>query len=119
MNNFSTFGNKHSKWEKVQYHGQEAHYYGREGKGPGAYEYNNDTISQSASRYSINPIGSKGDRGLLTIKKTNAPGPLSYLADPIRFKKNNGKAVMPYATRDIHFAKYSSVHNALVERGIV
>ncbi len=44
-NNYSTFGNKHSKWEKVQYHGQESHYYGREGKGPGAYEFYNDTIS--------------------------------------------------------------------------
>ena len=119
INNFSTFGNKHSKWEKVQYHGQESHYYGREGKGPGAYEFNNDSISQTASKRFLNPIGSRGDRGLLTLKKSDLPGPVSYLADSIRFKKNNGMAVMPQATRDIHFAKYNSVHKALVERGIV
>lgn len=65
------------------------------------------------------PIGSRGDRGLLTLKKTNDPSPLSYIADPIRFKKKNGMAVMPLATRDIHFAKYNSVHKALIERGIV
>jgi hypothetical protein len=55
----------------------------------------------------------------LTLKKNDAPGPLSYLADAIRFKKSNGTAAMPLATRDIHFAKYNSVHKALVERGIV
>ena len=69
----------------------------------------------------MNPrgIGSRGDRGLLTLKKNDAPGPLSYLADAIRFKKSNGTAAMPLATRDIHFAKYNSLHKALVERGLV
>lgn len=103
------------------YHGQESHFYGREGKGPGAYAHNYNTISQSASKHSLNPssIGSRGDRGLLSLKKTDAPGPLSYIADSIRFKKNNGFASIPLATRDIHFGKYNSIHKALVEKGIV
>ena len=69
----------------------------------------------------MNPrtIGSKGDRGLLVLKKNDAPGPLTYLADSIKFKKNNGVAAISLATRDIHFAKYNSLHKALVERGIV
>ena len=45
-----TFGNKYDKWDKVIYHGQESHFYGREGKGPGAYENFQDTISMTASR---------------------------------------------------------------------
>jgi hypothetical protein len=28
----STFGNKYDRWDRVQYHGAEAHFYGREGK---------------------------------------------------------------------------------------
>lgn len=33
----STFGNGFEKWDKVQYHGAEHLFYGRESPGPGAY----------------------------------------------------------------------------------
>ena len=45
--NKSTFGEDYEKWERVQYHGQESHYLGREGKGPGAYEHRYDTMTLS------------------------------------------------------------------------
>ncbi|TNV81342.1 hypothetical protein FGO68_gene13908 [Halteria grandinella] len=114
-----SFGNRYDKWDKVIYRGQEKHLHGREGKGPGAYETNHDTIAQSASRRSLMSGLSKGDRGLLTIKKDDRPSPMSYYADLITIRKKQGNAIMPTATRDIHFAKYNSVHKALIEKGIV
>jgi hypothetical protein len=101
----SSFGHRYDKWDKVIYRGQEKHLYGREGKGPGAYESNHDTIAITASRRSLLSGLSKGDRGLLTLKKDNKPGPSSYYADLLSTRKKNGTAIMPSATRDIHFAK--------------
>lgn len=92
----------------VIYKGQEKHILGREGQGPGAYEVNHDSIAASASRRSqyTNGIGvSQGDRGLLTLKMVDSPGPHSYNQDTIPLKKNRGFAIMPQATRDIDFAK--------------
>jgi hypothetical protein len=45
----NAFGYKYDRWDKVIYRGQEKHLYGREGKGPGAYESQHDTISVTAS----------------------------------------------------------------------
>ena len=50
---YNSFGHKYDKWDKVIYRGQEKHLYGREGQGPGAYDYNHDTISMTASRLSL------------------------------------------------------------------
>ena len=49
----NSFGNKYDKWEKVMYNGQEHHYYGREGQGPGAYLGNHDGIQSVPSARSI------------------------------------------------------------------
>eukprot|EP00347_Sterkiella_histriomuscorum_P018266 403346166 len=49
----STFGNKYDKWDRVQYHGGESHFYGREGLGPGAYHNNNDKITNVAMKSSL------------------------------------------------------------------
>jgi hypothetical protein len=103
----------------VIYKGQEKHLFGREGKGPGAYETNHDTIAISASRRSVISGISKGDRGLLTLKKVDDPSPNSYYAELLTVRKKCGNAIIPTASRDIHFSKYNSVHHALVERGIV
>ena len=43
------FFNKWDKWDKTCYAGMEQHFYGREGKGPGAY-VNQDFVHLSPSR---------------------------------------------------------------------
>lgn len=101
----SSFGNRYDKYDKLIYRGQEKHLYGREGKGPGAYQSNHDTIALTASRRSLFSGISKGDRGLLTLKKDNKPGPMSYINDMISIRKNHGNAIIPTASRDIHFAR--------------
>ncbi|CDW87071.1 UNKNOWN [Stylonychia lemnae] len=114
----SSFGNKYDKWDKVQYHGAEAHFYGREGLGPGAYYNDHDKVTnlnmKSSQMYSL----PKGDRGLLRVRKENSPGPQTYNADQITFKKRYGSIAMPQASRDFHFAKYNSLHQTLVQKGI-
>lgn len=114
----SSFGNKYDKWDKVQYHGAESHFYGREGLGPGAYYNNYDTITNSNMKSSLMYSLPKDDRGLLRLKQDQTPGPLTYKAEGIDLKKRNGSVAMPKASRDIHFAKYNSLHQTLVEKGL-
>ena len=55
------FGNKYDKWDKVIYHGQELAFYGREGKGPGAYFNMNDAdkVGKSSMRFTIARVSTK------------------------------------------------------------
>ena len=74
------FYNKFDKQERTCYKGQEQHFYGREGKGPGAYipmDFVHLSLTKKASQYSV----PKNDRGLLTKKFKGIPGPGNYEND--------------------------------------
>ena len=95
-------------------------FYGREGKGPGAYlkqEFVVTSPVKNSSRYSV----PKNDRGLLSPrKKTNLPGPANYETDKsaIKLRKYDGACKMGNASRDISFSKYGAVHSHLIEKGL-
>lgn len=113
------FYNNYDKYDKICYSGMEKHFYGRETIGPGGY-LSNDTVQHSLLKTSQRFSMTKKDRGLLTSKPSKTPGPLDYKHPEVnKVKKKEGEYRMPTATRDIHFSKYSSVHNELVTKGIV
>lgn len=58
------FNSPHSKYDQIIYKGQEKHYYGRNGKGPGAY-LKQDMVMTSNYKSSPRAIIPKSDRGLL------------------------------------------------------
>jgi len=59
------------------------------------------------------------DRGLLSKGPQKNPGPHDYKPpETSKFKARSSNFKMPKASRDIHFAKYSSIHNELVKKGI-
>jgi hypothetical protein len=95
-------------------------FYGREGKGPGAY-LKTDFVATSptkiASKYSM----PKNDRGLLSPKRITAvPGPANYETDisAIKLRKYDGACKMGNASRDISFSKYGAVHSHIVAKGL-
>ena len=60
------FFNTWEKQERTCYKGQEQHFYGRYGQGPGAYlkqDFVHLSLTKKASEFSI----PKSDRGLLTM----------------------------------------------------
>ena len=68
--------------ENTCYKGQEQHFYGREGKGPGAYlnqDFRLTSLVKSPSNFSV----PKSDRGLLKFntRKLSLPGPAQYNGD--------------------------------------
>ena len=95
-------------------------FYGREGKGPGAYlkqEFVATSPTRVASKYSV----PQNDRGLLSPKrKTPLPGPANYETDKsaIKLRKYDGACKMGNASRDISFSKYGAVHSHLIEKGL-
>ena len=104
VKNNSSFGPTYDIWDPVCYHGQESHYYGRLGKGPGAY-FNQDQldkVAQKSHQYSV----PKNDRGLLNPRKSALPGPLSYENDTLRIKRREARGTMGKATRDIFFGQF-------------
>ena len=64
----------------------------------------------------------KCDRGLLHIRKDNSPNPFSYPnPNEIYVKavaKKDGAFSMPKSGRNFNFAKYSSIHSILVQKGL-
>ncbi len=94
-------------------------FYGREGKGPGAYmptRFVALSPTKIASKYSV----PKNDRGLLKPKIRKHPGPAEYETDmsAIRLRKYDGACKMGNASRDISFSKYGAVHSHLIEKGL-
>lgn len=88
----------------------EQHFYGREGKGPGAYlkqDFVHLSPTKKASQFSV----SKADRGLLSgTKRKPLPGPGNYdfMDAAIKGKLKEKQFAMPKASRDISFSKYGS-----------
>ena len=64
----------------------------------------------------------KRDRGLLTLKKDNAPNPFSYTNSTDIYgkiiAKKDGQFSMPRSERKFNFAKFNSLHNVLVQKGL-
>lgn len=71
--------------QKVLYSGQDQHFVGKLGKGPGYYQHENTFRSKCFERTGNSPLG-KSDRGLLTLKKDTSPGPGSYDNNTIKLK---------------------------------
>lgn len=61
----------------------------------------------------------KNDRGLLLSKKDDKPSPFSYgqISTNI-YKKKDGSYMMSKSGRPTSFARYSSMHNELVRKGL-
>jgi hypothetical protein len=119
----STFGCDKDQRAKLMYHGQEKHFYGRESPGPGAYaETPQKVVNLSSYRKGSHFSVPKGDRGLLTMKRNEFPSPFSY-PNPNEIycrsvAKHEGAFSMPKSSRNFNFAKFSSVHQVLVQKGL-
>ena len=115
------FYNKYDKWDKTCYKGMEQSFYGREGKGPGAYltqGFVATSPTKTASQFSV----PKSDRGLLTYnpRKISPVGPGKYAPDlaAIKFRVKDASFAMPRASRDVSFSKYGSQHKTLIKKGL-
>ena len=64
----------------------------------------------------------KGDRGLLYLRKDDSVNPCSYENPNEIYAKsvarNDGAFSMPRSERNFHFAKFSSIHQVLVKKGL-
>jgi len=114
----STFGCDYDQQSKVMYPGQEKHYYGKHSPGPGCYESADKITSLSSVRSKSQFSIPKRDRGLLTIRKDNAPNPCSYQNTVDIYNKmllkREGAFSMGRSERKFNFAKFNSMHSVLV-----
>jgi hypothetical protein len=90
-------------------HGQDFHFHGRNGAGPGSYMQTDINMPKAYRRTGNSPMG-KGDRGLLTLKKEDSPGPCSYDNNTIKVKAGSHKDrfSVPKRNRENFFAKFTS-----------
>ena len=93
--------------QKVLYSGQDQHFVGRLGKGPGCYEPERAFRQKTFEKQGNSPLG-RSDRGLLTLKKDRSPGPGSYDNNTIKLKQSDAQWSIPRRPRDNFFAKFTS-----------
>ena len=129
----STFGIDKEQQAKVIFPGQDRVLYGTHSPGPGMYNstenLGNTLINiwlyivnlssiRNMSQFSI----PKQDRGLLTMKRDEAPNPFTYKNSSDIYIKVMGKSSsvfsMPKQERNFNFAKFNSLHMVLVKKGL-
>lgn len=85
--------------------GQDAHFLGKNGKGPGCYDSTSFTLPKAYKQG--NSFMGRSGRGLLESKKSTQPGPGHYNSESLANKKKEAAWSMPKKHRENLFAKFN------------